>query len=287
MVRSLVLSLCVCFIYVSSIPIIHFDFILFHPSLFNYILPHFSNIFYNVNGTQAGPPISGFEAVVASVSSVPVAAGPPPHTSTAPIAKPPSDFVLHPQKAREFYGAEDELSLPLGDFLRKMDATKNIYGDDTDMINKLSNNTGSHDKTCIQMEARLFTTLSSSDVFKDLSKWVLDPINVNTNIRQLYVFCRGVRTPAKHKVLNSALLFFSKSYVKLEYLNKDLSDINVFVKAQYQPNSCATNFRCLFSLLSKQGITYTLAKSFNGQGMYILYLILYVCILCMMSSTAG
>jgi hypothetical protein len=223
------------------------------------------------------------------VPALSATAGPPPHTSTAPIAKPPSDFVLHPQKAREFYGAEDELSLPLGDFLRKMDATKNIYGEDTDMINKLSNNTGSHDKTCIQMEARLFTTLSSSEVFKDLSKWVLDPINVNTNIRQLYVFCRGVRTPAKHKVLNSALLFFSKSYVKLEYLNKDLSDINVFVKAQYQPNSCATNFRCLFSLLSKQGITYTLAKSFNGQGAYTLSLIDLLCVYSMyvMSTTAG
>jgi hypothetical protein len=35
------LSLCL-FVYVSSIPIIHFDFILFHLSLFNYILPHFS-----------------------------------------------------------------------------------------------------------------------------------------------------------------------------------------------------------------------------------------------------
>jgi hypothetical protein len=266
---------------------------LFHPSLFNYILPHFSNIFYNVNGTQACPPISGIESGdTSSVPSVPVAAGPipaasatagpPPHTSTAPIAKPPSDFVLHPQKAREFFGAEDELSLPLGDFLRKMDATENIYGEDTDMINKLSNNTSPHDKNCIQMEARLFATLSSSDVFKDLSKWVLDPINVNTYIRQLYVFCRGVRTPAKHKVLNTALVFFSKSYVKLEYIKKDLSDINVFVKAQYQPNSCSKNFRCLFSLMSKQGITYTLAKSFNGQGMYSLYLIYYVCILCIL-----
>ena len=131
------------------------------------------------------------------------------------------------------------------------------------------------------MEARLFACLSTSDLFKHLSCSVPDPEDPCTKIRQFYVFCRGTKTPTRYKILNAALVHFSTTFVQLKFVGVDLSDINVFCKAQYQPNSCAYYFRCLFATLSEQGIRFTLSKSFNGAGTYrlcmlLLYIYLFV-----------
>ena len=126
------------------------------------------------------------------------------------------------------------------------------------------------------MEARLFACLSTSDLFKHLSCSVPDPEDPCTKIRQFYVFCRGTKTPTRYKILNAALVHFSTPFVQLKFVGVDLSDINVFCKAQYQPNSCAYYFRCLFATLSEQGIRFTLSKSFNGAGTFRLCMSLCV-----------
>lgn len=125
------------------------------------------------------------------------------------------------------------------------------------------------------MEARLFACLSTNDLFKHLSDFVSDPDDTTTKIRQFYVYCRGVKTPARYKIINASLIFFSKSFVQLKFVGMDLSDINLFVKAQYQPNSCARFFRCLFAVFATQDIRFTLAKSFNAAGMFYYYFYVY------------
>jgi hypothetical protein len=126
------------------------------------------------------------------------------------------------------------------------------------------------------MEARFFACLSTNDLFKHLSAYVPDPEDQKTQIRQFYIFCRGTKTPTRYKVLNTSLIFFSQTFVQLKYAGMDLTDINLFVKAQYQPNSCAFNFWCLFAIFAAQGIRFTLAKSFNDPG--TLFVSLYICV---------
>ena len=123
------------------------------------------------------------------------------------------------------------------------------------------------------MVARFFACLSTNDLFKHLSAHVSDPEDPCTLIRQFYVFCRGTKTPTRYKILNAALIHFSTTFVQLKYVGMDLTDMNLFVKAQYQPNSCARYFRCLFAILSEEGIRFTLSKSFNGAGTYIMYVV--------------
>ena len=132
------------------------------------------------------------------------------------------------------------------------------------------------------MVARFFACLSTNDLFKHLSVFVSDPEDPCTLIRQFYVFCRGTKTPTRYKILNAALIHFSTTFVQLKFVGKDLTDMNLFVKAQYQPNSCARYFRCLFAILSEQGIRFTLSKSFNGAGTfrfdYVCRCCVYTCV---------
>jgi hypothetical protein len=72
-------------------------------------------------------------------ASIPTASDP-----TAPVE--PSEFALDPVAAKEFHDAADDKSIPLADFLRKLQLTENIYGDDTDVINGLTSNTTKHEK---------------------------------------------------------------------------------------------------------------------------------------------
>jgi hypothetical protein len=108
------------------------------------------------------------------------------------------------------------------------------------------------------MEARFFASLATNDLLKHLSDMVHDAEDPSTPIRQFYLYCRGTKTPARYKVLNASLIFFSKTFVRM-----DLSGINLFVKAQYQPNSCAKHFQSLFAILVAQGIRFTLADTFH------------------------
>ena len=59
--------------------------------------------------------------------------------------------------------------------------------------------------------------------------------------------------------------------IKLEYLGEDISDHNIFIKAQLQPNYIATNFRMLFAVFSENSIQFSLSKDFNQIGKYFLF----------------
>jgi hypothetical protein len=225
-----------------------------------------------MEATQAGPPISISNSVDTSVSSVPIAAGPVSAAdASAPATVPtePSIFDLQSTEgSKEFLNATDDKSIPLGDFLRNMQLNKNIYGDDTEKINSLSSNTSKHEKDKVKMEARFFASLQENKTLKYLSVFVKDPNSArDTLVRQLYVYCRGVITTDSYEIMNTALIWFSKSYIKLEFIGMDLSDdLELFVRAQYQPNTVAKNFRCLFSTLKSNQVHFSLANDFNGKG---------------------
>jgi hypothetical protein len=229
-------------------------------------------IFQFMKATQAGPPISFSKSDDTSVSSVPIAAGPVPAAdASAPATVPtvPSIFDLQSTDgSKEFLNATDDRSIPLGDFLRNMQLNKNIYGDDTEKINSLSSNTSKHEKDKVKMEARFFASLQENKTLKYLSVFVKDPNSArDTLVRQLYVYCRGVITTDSYEIMNTALIWFSKSYIKLEFIGMDLSDdLELFVRAQYQPNTVAKNFRCLFSIFKSNQVHFSLANDFNGKG---------------------
>jgi hypothetical protein len=88
-------------------------------------------------------------------------------------------------------------------------------------------------------------------------------------IWQLYVFCRGIKNQDTHEILNTCLVWFSKSFVKLKFRGVDLSDnLELFVRSQYQPNTVVKQFRCLFAVFRSQQLIFSLAKDFNGNGEY-------------------
>ena len=97
---------------------------------------------------------------------------------------------------------------------------------------------------------------------------VKDPEQPSKIVRQLYVLCRGPRTDGKYETLNIALIWLSKFMIYKSYIGVDLSDINIFIKAQLQPNTVATSFRMLFSRLSEECVTFSLAKHFNRIGTF-------------------
>ena len=99
---------------------------------------------------------------------------------------------------------------------------------------------------------------------------VKDPEQPSKIVRQLYVLCRGPRTDGKYEILNIALIWLSKFMIYKSYIGVDLSDINIFIKAQLQPNTVATSFRMLFSRLSEECVTFSLAKHFNRIGTFFL-----------------
>jgi hypothetical protein len=132
------------------------------------------------------------------------------------------------------------------------------------------------------MEARFFASLQTNDTLKHLSKYVKDPNSpIDRMIRQLYVFCRGIKNHDTYDILNTCLVWFSKSFVKLEFIGVDLSDdLELFVRAQYQPNTVAKQFRCLFAVFRSHQLIFSLAKDFNGKGAFHIRCVLYGCCCC-------
>ena len=114
--------------------------------------------------------------------------------------------------------------------------------------------------------ARLFAALEYNPTLKYLADYLDDPDSPGTQVRRLYFLCRGNRTKPKYTVLNTALIWLSQYMIKLEYLDVDILDIIIFIKAQLQPNYIATNFRMLFAVFSENSIQYSLSKHFNQTG---------------------
>ena len=113
------------------------------------------------------------------------------------------------------------------------------------------------------MIARLFAALEYNNELKYLTQFLDDPECPGTPVRRLYYFCRGHCTTTKYRVMNTALIWLSQYLIKLEYLDVDISDISIFIKAQLQPNTVATYFRMLSAVFSENSINYSLSKDFN------------------------
>ena len=116
------------------------------------------------------------------------------------------------------------------------------------------------------MIARLFAALEYNNELKYLTQFLDDPECPGTPVRRLYYFCRGHCTTTKYRVMNTALIWLSQYMIKQEYLGVDISDINIFIKAQLQPNTVATQFRMLFAAFKENSIQYSLSKDFNQTG---------------------
>ena len=76
------------------------------------------------------------------------------------------------------------------------------------------------------------------------------------------LFCHGIHSLSKYKVLYTVLIWIAQFMIKTEYLGVDISDINIFIKAQLHPNTIATNFWMLFYVFTKESLQY-LSKHFN------------------------
>jgi hypothetical protein len=98
-----------------------------------------------------------------------------------------------------------------------------------------------------------------------------DPSIPSKTTRRFFIMLRGNMTRAKKMVLNYALLCYSRSLVKKEFIGEDLSDPAVFALAQYQPNTLETHFKVLFSVFKKEQIHYQMQKDFNGPGDFHAY----------------
>jgi hypothetical protein len=164
---------------VSSIPIFDFDFDISITHILCVSSPYFK-FYFHVEGTQTAVTASIPTAYVLNTTAASVAPTAIPDTATVTVSNTaavsvvsvsipntasasdtnttaasipntavpvePSEFALDPEKAREFFDATDDKSIPLADFLRQLQMTEKIYGDDTDMINSLTSNTSKHEK---------------------------------------------------------------------------------------------------------------------------------------------
>lgn len=155
-----------------------------------------------------------------------------------------------------------------------MNTTIDLLGDETTTTHLLKSLTfigSSHAKKQHAYEARFFLVLGRHAHFVPLTELINDPDMPSKKTRKFYVMLRNTMTPSKKMVLNYALLCYSQSLVKKEYVGKDLSDPNTFAMAQYQPNSLETHFKVLFSVLKTNQIHYQFQKDFNGPGDFQAY----------------
>ena len=123
------------------------------------------------------------------------------------------------------------------------------------------------------------SALEYSTKLSYLAQYLDDPDCPCRQVQCLYYFCRGNRTNTKYTVMNTVLIWSSQYLIKLEYLDVDISDFNIFIKAQLQPNTIATNFRMLFSVFSDNSIQYSLSKDFNqiGKSFWFLMFSCHIC----------
>jgi hypothetical protein len=90
------------------------------------------------NTTNISIPSAYHTAASLPTASLPTASLPTASLATATAAASltttasakPSEFALDPVQAREFFGASEDNSLSLTDFLQKMNLTTDIYGDE-------------------------------------------------------------------------------------------------------------------------------------------------------------
>ena len=157
-------------------------------------------------------------------------------------------------------------------FLHAIRTTEKLYGPDTNAILQMSSNTSSYEMKKAKITALFYASFIGSPLahLRDMvSSDDKDPSS--PKIRRLVALTRGDPSPSKYEILNAALLYFSRTKVKVTHRNKVFSTVADFVKAQYQPNTTAGDFRMLFSIFASEGVRYSLSKHFNVVGGFVAF----------------
>ena len=120
----------------------------------------------------------------------------------------------------------------------------------------------------VKIELEFLNALQINDTVNQLAEMVPShPEDPDSNlICRLYTLCRGIKDDKKYELLNTCMIIFSQQYIKINYREMDLDNIEDYVAAQYQPNSVSTNLRSLFSVFSKNQVMFSLTKDFRQQG---------------------
>ena len=148
-------------------------------------------------------------------------------------------------------------------FLHAIRTTKELYGPDTNRILQMSSNTSSYEMKKAKITALFYASFIGSPLAHLRDEVPSDDKDPSSpKIRRLVALTRGDPSPSKYEILNAALLYFSRTKVKVTHRNKVFSTVADFVKAQYQPNTTAGDFRMLFSIFASEGIRYSLSKHF-------------------------
>ena len=166
----------------------------------------------------------------------------------------------------------DHQTFNLAFFLHTIRTTDKLYGPDTNRILQMSSNTSTYEMKKAKMTALFYTSFINSPLahLRDMVPSD-DKDTTSPKIRRLVALTRGDPSPAKYEILNAALLYFSRTKVKVTHRNKVFTTVADFVKAQYQPNTTAGDFRMLFSIFASEGIRYSLSKHFNVIGGFVAF----------------
>ena len=153
--------------------------------------------------------------------------------------------------------------------LAEMNKDSSLFGERTDTIRNLDMNNKEYESRKSGIVKRFFHTLASRASTRPLTEMVEDLLDPGNKKERFYLELRGVRDPAKRKVLGQAVLLFSSRLVKLKHATTTAfaSPLD-YANAQYQPNVVGTMMRTLFSHFRSNDILFSQSKDFNEKGTF-------------------
>ena len=153
--------------------------------------------------------------------------------------------------------------------LAEMNKDTSLFGERTDTIRNLDMNNKEYESRKSGIVKRFFHTLASRASTRPLTELVDDPLDPGNKKERFYLELRGVRDPAKRKVLGQAVLLFSSRLVKLKHATTTAFATPLdYANAQYQPNVVGTMMRTLFSHFRSNDILFSQSKDFNEKGTF-------------------
>ena len=158
--------------------------------------------------------------------------------------------------------------------LAEMNQDDSLFGEATLAIRNLDMNNKEYESRKSGIVKRFFHTLASRASTRPLTELVDDPLDPGNKKERFYLELRGVRDPAKRKVLGQAVLLFSSRLVKLKHATTTAFATPLdYANAQYQPNVVGTMMRTLFAHFRQNDILFSQSKDFNDKGTFILFIL--------------
>lgn len=181
----------------------------------------------------------------------------------------------------------DESSLPDFTCPRALAAfienSRDILGNinTTDSIDKLTYTDRKYDAQKLRAINRFYLIISAHPTLRNLSELVLDTEHESGKklVPRMIVLCRGLKSNAKKRILNTCLLLVAQHLRKQKSTNLDwssfLTDNSLFSTAHaqecYQPNVTALYHRHLFKYFHDEGVMYSMSTDFNQTGGFQAY----------------